>query len=147
MKIGRNKNFKKILVSTAGGPNSKIAFEWASYIVKRNRGTLTLLSVVRDEAERERADHRLQETKAGVRYEKERVKDKIVFGNDIAVTILAESKGYDLFLFGATRERFWRRIQFGTIPKKLIRSSSVTTLIVRRYEGAVLSWLRRFIAG
>jgi nucleotide-binding universal stress UspA family protein len=147
MKIEGNNKFKKILVSTAGGPNSKIAFEWASYIVKRNRGTLTLLSVVRDETEREKANHRLQETKKGVRYEKKKVEDKIIVGNDIAGTILEEIKGYDLFLFGATRDRFWRRIQFGTIPKKLIRSSSVTTLIVRRYEGTVLSWLRRFIAG
>jgi amino acid transporter/nucleotide-binding universal stress UspA family protein len=147
VKIEGNNKFKKILVSTAGGPNSKIAFEWGVYIAKQNQGKLTLLSVVRDEAEREKADHRLQETKAGMRYEKKKVEDKIIFGNNIAATILAESKGYDLFLFGATRERFWRRIQFGTIPKKLIRSSSVTTLVVRRYEGAILSWLRRFIAG
>ena len=134
-------------MSTAGGPNSKLAFEWGVYIAKQTQGKLTLLSVVRDEAEREKADHRLQETKQGVRYEKKKVEDKIIVGNKIAEAILEESKGYDLFLFGSTRERFWRRIQFGTIPKKLIRSSSVTTLIVRRYEGAVLSWLRRFIAG
>jgi nucleotide-binding universal stress UspA family protein len=147
MKIVGNNKFKKILVSTAGGPNSKVAFEWGAAIVKQNQGKLTLLAVVPHESEREGAEYRVQEIKKGVHYLKKRVEDKIMVGHNVAETILEESKGYDLLLFGATRERFWKRIQFGTIPKKLLRSSPISTLIVRRYEGMVLTWLRRFIAG
>jgi amino acid transporter/nucleotide-binding universal stress UspA family protein len=147
MKIVGNNKFKKLLVSTAGGPDSKKAFEWGVYIAKQNKGKLTLFSVVRDEAAKKEAEYRFQETKKVTRYLKNKLEYKIIVGNNVAEAILEESKGYDLLLFGATRERFWRRIQFGTIPKKLIRSSSVSTLIVRKYEGVVLSWLRRFIAG
>jgi amino acid transporter/nucleotide-binding universal stress UspA family protein len=147
MKIVGNNKFKKVLVSTAGGPNSKVAFEWGASIVKQNQGKLTLLAVVRQEVEKEDAEYRVQEMKKGVRYLKKRVEEKIIVGKNLAETILEESKDYDLLLFGATRERFWKRIQFGTIPKKLLRSSPISTLIVRRYEGMVLTWLRRFIAG
>jgi amino acid transporter/nucleotide-binding universal stress UspA family protein len=147
MKIVGTNKFKKILVSTAGGPDSRKAFEWGVYIAKQNQGQLTLFSVVHDEAAKEEAEDRLQEAKKMARYFKNKLEYKIIVGKNVAEAILEESKGYDLLLFGATRERFWKRIQFGTIPKKLIRSSQVSTLIVRRYEGVVLSWLRRFIAG
>jgi amino acid transporter/nucleotide-binding universal stress UspA family protein len=147
MKIVGNNKLKKILLSTAGGPNSKVAFEWGASIVKQNQGKLTLFAVVRHESGRKEAEYRVKEMKKGVHYLKKQVEDKIIVGHNIADTILEESKGYDLLLFGATRERFWKRIQFGTIPKKLLRSSPISTLIVRRYEGMVLTWLRRFIAG
>jgi amino acid transporter/nucleotide-binding universal stress UspA family protein len=147
MKIVGNNKFKKILLSTAGGPDSKKAFEWGVYIAKQNKGNMTLLSVVRDEAARKEAESRLQEAKKASRYLKSKLEYKIIVGNNVAEAILEESKGYDLLLFGATRERFWKRIQFGTIPKKLIRSTPVSTLIVRKYDGLVLTWLRRFIAG
>lgn len=147
MRIKREGKIKRVLVPTAGGPNAKLAFEWASRIVKQNRGKLTLLTVVSDESKRGRALSCLEETKKAVEYERSLIEDKVVYGVDIIKTILRESEANDLILIGASNEGFLRRIRFGSIPEKLTWMSSVSVLVVRKYEGAVLSWLRRFMAG
>lgn len=147
LKIKGNDKIKKLLVPTAGGPNARLAFEWGSWIIKHNKGKLTLLYIIQNETERETAEHWLKETKEGVHYEKKRVEDKIVLGKNIFKTILKESEGYDLVLIGTSKKGFWKRIRFGTISEKLVRLSPVSVLVVRKYEGVILSWLRRFIAG
>ena len=147
MKIKGEARIKRVLVPTAGGPNAKLAFEWGAWIVKQNRGKLTLLSVVSDERKRKRAEACLRETKKAVSYESNMIEDKIVYGKDITSTILEESRGHDLILIGASKVGFWKRIRFGTVPEKIARLSSVSVLVVRKYEGVILSWLRRFVAG
>lgn len=147
MRIRNNDKIKKIIVSTAGGPNAKLAFEWGSWLAKQNKGELTLLYIMRDETGKENALRWLEETKKDVDYEKERVQDKIVVGRDIYNTILKESKGYDLILIGASRKGLWNRIRFGDIPERLTRMSSPSVLVASKYEGKILSWLRRFIVG
>ncbi|MCD6385936.1 universal stress protein [Candidatus Sumerlaeota bacterium] len=147
MKVSDTGRIKKIILPTAGGPNARLAFEWASCIVKQNKGQLVLLYIIRTEIERKTAEHQLSETKKGVQYEPERVKDKIVLGKNIVKTIIKESEGFDLIVIGASRESLWKRIRFGTIPEKILRSSDVPVLVVKKYEGVILSWLRRFIAG
>ncbi len=147
MNIRKDGKFKKILVPTAGGPNAKLAFEWGSYMATQNKGKLTLLYIMRDEDEEEKARHWLEETKKGVDYELKRVNDRPIVGKDVLKTILKESEDHDLIIIGASREGLWKRVRFGTIPEKITRLSSVSTLVVRKHEGVILSWLRRFIAG
>lgn len=147
LKTTNTGKLKNILLPTAGGPNAKLAFEWASWIVEQNEGQLVLLYIIRDESERSRAEYQLNETKKDTTYDSERVKDKIVVGKNIVKTILNESKGFDLIIIGASKESLWKRIRFGTIPEKILRYSEVPVVVVRKYEGAVLSWLRRFFAG
>ncbi len=147
LRIRNNAKMKKIIVPTAGGPNAKLAFEWGSWLAKQNKGELTLLYIMRDETGRENALRWLEETKKDVDYEKERVQDKIVVGRSIFTTITKESKGYDLILIGASRKGLWNRIRFGDIPERLTRLSPSSILVVSKYEGKILSWLRRFIVG
>jgi nucleotide-binding universal stress UspA family protein len=87
------------------------------------------------------------DTKKTTEHEAKRVEEKIAYGKDILKTILAESKGYDMILIGASRAGLWQRIRFGTIPEKLTRRSPVSVLVVRKYEGLIKNWLRRFVAG
>jgi amino acid transporter/nucleotide-binding universal stress UspA family protein len=138
---------KNILIPSAGGPNAKLAFEWGSIMARQNKGKLTLLSVALDEAKKEKVQAWLDKTKEGVNFEKERVYEKIAFGKDILKEILEASKGQDLIIIGASRENLWQRIRFGTIAEKVTRSAPVSTLVVRKFEGVILSWLRRFLAG
>jgi amino acid transporter len=147
LKTKDNHKIEKILVPTAGGPNASLAFKWAWWIIKQNRGKVTMLYVIRDETERDAANTWLAQTKKGVKFAADRVEDKILLANNLFRTILKESKHYDLVLIGATRESLWKRIRFGILPEKLVRSSPASVLVVRRYEGKILSWLRRFIAG
>lgn len=147
LKIKQDKKIKKILLPTAGGPNAKLAFKWGSWIVQQNKGTLTLLSIVRDKRRKKRGQSCLLDTKKPTEHETKRVEEKIAYGEDILKTILEESKGYDMILIGASRAGLWQRIRFGTIPEKLTRRSPVSVLVVRKYEGLIKNWLRRFVAG
>lgn len=147
MKIKGDGKIRKILLPTAGGPNARLALEWGSWIVKQNKGKLTLLSVVSDERKTKRGESCLLETKKAVAYDNELVEEKIVYGRDVLSTIIRESSDYDLILIGASKASLWRRIRFGTIPEKLTRKSPVSVLVVRKYEGLIRSWIRRFLAG
>jgi amino acid transporter/nucleotide-binding universal stress UspA family protein len=147
MKIKGEGKIRKILLPTAGGPNAKLAFEWGLSIAKQNRGKLTLLSVISNEQKRRRAESCLLETKKSVHHDSDIVREKIVYGKNIFRTILTEGKNYDLILIGASKEGLWKRVRFGTIPEKLTRTSPVSVLVVRKHEGGILSWIRRFLAG
>ncbi len=149
MNIRNSEKVKNILIPTAGGPNARLAFEWGSYIVKQNKGKLTLLYIMRgeDEKEEERAKHWLAKTKEGVEYEAKRVDERSVISKDVMRTILKESENHDLIIIGASRQGLWQRVRFGTIPERITRLSSVSTLVVKKHEGIILSWIRRFLAG
>lgn len=147
MKIKGEGKIRKILLPTAGGPNAKLAFEWGLSIAKQNRGKLTLLSVISDEKMSKRAENCLLETKKSVQYDPNIVEEKIVSGRSILKTILVAGKNYDLILIGASKEGLWKRVRFGTIPEKLTRTSPVSILVVKKYEGGIFSWIRRFLAG
>jgi len=158
MKIKEDGKFKRILIPTAGGPNAKLAFtaggpnaklafQWGNWLARQNKGKVTLLSVVKDKRASRRAEGCLLETRKGVSFEPAEVEEKVVFGRNVLETILEEAKTYDLILIGASKAGLWRRVRFGTIPEKLTRLSPISVLVVRKYDGVIRSWLRRFLAG
>ena len=101
----------------------------------------------RYEKMRKKAVSSLIETKKSVPYDPNTLEEKIVTGRSILRTILTESNNYDLILIGASKEGLWKRVRFGTIPEQLTRKSPVSILVVRKHEGGILSWIRRFLAG
>jgi len=147
MKIKECATFKKILLPTAGGPNAKLALEWGSWIARQHKGKLTLLSIVSDEHKIKRGQSCLFETRKAAKHDEEMIEGKVAYGDDVLKVILRESKGYDIILIGASRAGLWQRIRFGTIPEKLTRKSPIPVLVVRKHEGIILNWLRRFLAG
>ncbi len=147
MKIRDNSRPKKLLVPTAGGPNAGLAFELGCSIARQNKGRLTLLQVIADEKERDRAETSLRETKKEGNCRGVEIEEKVVVSGDVFDAILEESRNCDLILIGASRQGLWNRVRFGTLPEKLMRMTDRQILFTRRYEGRILSWLRRFIAG
>jgi amino acid transporter len=147
MRVRDDSKPKKILLPTAGGPNAKLAFELGCSIARQNKGRLTLLQVISDERERDKAESRLSETRKKVKCRGADIEEKVVVAEDVLAAIMKESEGSDLILIGASRQGLWKRVRFGTIPEKLMRMSDRQILYIRRYEGRILSWLRRFIAG
>jgi amino acid transporter len=147
LKVQDGSKVKKILVPAAGGPNAELAFELGWSIVKQNGGKLTLLNIIHNEAKRGKGEEILKRIRKGRRQGKGKIEEKVVLGSDVLQTILQESERYDLILMGASRLGLWKRVRFGTVPEKLMRSSPVPVLFIRKYEGRILSWLRRFIAG
>jgi nucleotide-binding universal stress UspA family protein len=74
--------------------------------------------------------------------------------NDSIVNgILAESSqkanqtSYDLIAIGASEEWFLKDLLFGSIPDRVADSVPCSVLMVRRYEPAPVSRLRRMIKG
>jgi len=147
MKIKGDGKIKRVLVPTAGGPNAKLALEWGSWIVRQNKGNLTLISVARDERGKKRAEASLKETEKAAHLGENRIDERVIYGKNVVSAILRESTDYDLILIGASKVGLWKRIRFGTVPEKLTRLSSIPVLVVRKYEGVILSWIRRFLAG
>ena len=147
LKVQDQAKVKNILVPTAGGPNARLALELGGAIVNQTEGRLTMLHVIRDESEREKAIRRIKETKKDLKHGGRGIEEKVVLGEDVTESILHESVGYDLIIMGASKLGLWRRVRFGTVPEKLMRLSQTQVLFIRKYEGKILSWIRRFIAG
>jgi amino acid transporter len=147
MKMRDGVRFRNLVVPTAGGPNAPLALRMGGAIIRQNKGRMTLLSVIRDEAGRERAERALRETREAAGVDPAGLEERIVTGTDVFEAIRRTGEDYDLILMGASRQGLWQRVRFGTVPEKLMRRSSTPVLFLRKYEGPVLSWLRRFIAG
>jgi hypothetical protein len=48
-----------------------------------------------------------------------------------------------LVVIGATAERLFDQVLFGTIPEKVALRAPVTVMMVKGYKGPVRSWIRR----
>jgi nucleotide-binding universal stress UspA family protein len=88
----------------------------------------------------------LKSTKEGLNFKGVSLEEKVLIGDPMK-KILSECEGHDLLILGVSRQSLWRRLRFGTIPEKIMRRAPIPVLVVRKYEGPVKSWLRRFLAG
>lgn len=138
---------KRIMIPTAGGPNARLALEWGIMIAKEYNSKIDLVYVIRDKKDLPVAQKWISETEKDLKYIKKYVKENIIEGANIFKTLLEFSKNHDLIILGASREGLWKRVRFGTLPEKFLRNSKTPLLITRRYEGKVLSWVRRFLSG
>jgi nucleotide-binding universal stress UspA family protein len=142
--IGKLKN---ILVPTAGGPHARLALNWALWLAEPQSGTATLLYILPPGRSEQEAHKRFAQTREGISEGKGRIKEKIIHAEHVLSAILEESKSYDLVIVGASNQGFWQRVTVGTLPEKLSRHIHTPLIVVRRFEGRVLSWLRRLLTG
>ena len=52
---------------------------------------------------------------------------------------------YDLVVIGAAKEPLFRKMLLGEIPEKVARHSPASVLVVKRYEGAVRSLVKKLM--
>ena len=142
-----NVKFKNILIPTSGGPYARLAFELGLDLIKPNKGKLTLLYVAREEKDIKRGKGAFETTVQGFQVKKTPIEEKIVVGDPLRKILKEAENSYDLIILGVSKQPLFRRIRFGTLPEKLLRKSPVSVLVVRKYEGLIRSWLRRFLAG
>jgi hypothetical protein len=57
--------------------------------------------------------------------------------------IVKESVEHDLLVIGATAERLFDQVLFGTVPERVALRAPVTVMMVKGYKGPVRTWLRR----
>ncbi len=147
-------DIKHVLVPVGAGPHARLALQLAWDIARANKGSLRALRILPEAGEvdielemdvlRQLVEDVLRDVPKEVTFSLRR-NDSIVEG------ILAESAqredqaGYDLIAIGASEEWFLKNLLFGSIPDQVANGVSCSVLMVRRFEPAPVSWLRRVI--
>ncbi|KPL03210.1 MAG: hypothetical protein AMJ90_03605 [candidate division Zixibacteria bacterium SM23_73_2] len=138
---------KKILFPSAGGPNAQLAALYASVLSREFESELVTCYVVpkrsKDE-DRQKASECMDKTLGKKSFGFE-VKRKMVESNSISDGLIREGKDYDLIIIGATKGGLFRSIFLGEIPEKVARHSPSSVMVVKKYEGAVKSWIKKFL--
>ncbi|KPL03209.1 MAG: hypothetical protein AMJ90_03600 [candidate division Zixibacteria bacterium SM23_73_2] len=138
---------KKILLPSAGGPNAQLAALYASVLTREFEADLTACYVVPKKAKDEdktEAREWITKTLKGKEFSFG-VKEKLIESNSIPAGLIREGKDYDLIIIGATKGGFFKSIFLGEIPERLARHSPSSVMVVKKYEGAVKSWIKKFL--
>jgi amino acid transporter/nucleotide-binding universal stress UspA family protein len=141
---------RRILVSAGGGPHARLGLRLAAQIAKRDDVEMTLLRVARPsedlniEAEMRALNH-LAEDALGE--PDPQMHAKIVVREAIVEGILEETREghYDLLVIGASNEWAIKSLLVGAIPDTIADRAPCSVLMVRRYEPAGISTVRRIL--
>jgi nucleotide-binding universal stress UspA family protein len=68
---------------------------------------------------------------------------KVMPADGVVDGIVDESAQHDLVVIGATAERMFDQVLFGTVPERVAQRAPVTVMMVKGYKGPVRSWIRR----
>ena len=147
-------NIKHVLVPIGGGPHTRLALRLAWDIARAEAGFLTALRILPEAGEVD-MEVEMDVLRQLVEDVLGRIPEKVTFSlkrnNSIVEGILAKSAqtaghaGYDLIAIGASEEWFLRNLLFGSIPDQVADRASCSVLMVRKYEPAPVSWLRRMV--
>jgi len=147
-------NPMRVLIPTAGGPHAEEGIRLALRLSDSRGADITVASVIRpgaSEENRRNALRVLEETAAEARAGKRDGDEdlpldyKLLENRTVVPAILTEAEHHNLVLLGASNEGILKNITLGSIPEAVVRYSSKPVMIVRNCEGAVKTWLRRFI--
>jgi amino acid transporter/nucleotide-binding universal stress UspA family protein len=143
---------QRILIPTSGGLHAQLAVELAIAQARQyesqypgRQPTVTLLYVTPEDANSGAMAggyELLRSLAAGFDYPLEVL---VVTAPDVGTGILREAEEHNLVVMGATEERLFEQRLFGSISERIARECSKTVVMVKRYEGPVVSWLRRLL--
>jgi nucleotide-binding universal stress UspA family protein len=141
---------RRILVPTSGGVNASLSINLAidqarRYLARTGETPVVTLMYCCMPADacpelQARGYELLRSLAAGFDYPLE---VKVNPADDVVESIVQEAAHYDLVVIGATAERFFSRVLFGTIPERVAYQAPVTVMMVKGYKGPVRSWLHR----
>lgn len=137
----------RILVPTAGGTHAALAAEYAAIYHRESRAEVTGCYVVKPDAgerEREKACEWVAKTLHLTAVEGA-AKIRLIESNQVATGLIKAGSDYDLIALGASREGIFSGVLFGEIPEKVARFSDTPVMMVKRYEGAVKSLVKKVI--
>jgi amino acid transporter/nucleotide-binding universal stress UspA family protein len=147
VKLGKKKEMHSCLLPTSGGPNAKLAAKILSAVAGELDLKVTAGHVVPEHATGEHkqvAQEHLEETLELLDPSVER-QTKFIESRSVAGGIARAGREFDLVVIGAAKEPMFRRVLFGEIPEKVARYSPSAVMVVKRYEGAVKSLLKRIL--
>jgi len=137
--------FRTCLFPTAGGPNAQLAVDFLNVLVKALQMKLTTAFVVPPgAAEKERVEGERWIEKTLTHLDRSiEVERRLVEAKSVAGGLALASRDFDLVVIGAAKEPLFKKVLFGEIPEKIARYSHSSVLVVKRYEGAVHSLLKK----
>jgi len=147
VKLAGALELNSVLMPTAGGPHAMLAAEYIGYLQKAHDTRVAVCNIVpanAGERDREVALEWIDKTIA--RTGLEGVAEKRVMESDhVASGLVKAGADYDMIVLGASREGVFSSVLAGEITEKVARHSRKPVMIVKRYEGAVKSLVRKVI--
>ncbi|TEU13061.1 MAG: TIGR00341 family protein [Anaerolineales bacterium] len=137
----------KILVPTAGGPNSAKAARLAMLLSESYGSQVTALYVQSGQAPPERMEEnrrRIAQTLEGLEFSR-LPEQKVIIADNVIEGIVEEAAEYDLVLLGASEEAMFDKFVFGSIPQQIAARVPKTVIMVREYGGLTELWIRKLI--
>ncbi|UCD63991.1 MAG: amino acid permease [Candidatus Zixiibacteriota bacterium] len=142
------KELKTCLLPTSGGPNARLAASIIGSIAAEKEMSITAGHIVSPRATPEQietANRHLDDTVSLLGKSAENTKKMLIQSKSVSGGIARAGKEYDLVVIGAAKEPFFRKMLFGEIPEKVARYSPSTVMLVKKYEGAARSLLKRIL--
>ena len=143
MKDCGNKDFKRILVPLAGGPNSRFALEVAG-ILAEDDGEIVAFTAERDQTSEFDIETFVAEFRERHQEIQKTILTKTVRNADIIGSILSESENYDLVILGASLEPLIKQVTRDSIPE-IIAQQCPKPLIMVKASGGIRSWIKRWL--
>jgi nucleotide-binding universal stress UspA family protein len=150
VRFRKRKEPRRILVPTAGGANTHLAISLALDQARRfaeRAGVLPVITLLHAcipadacPEVRARSFELLRNLASGYDYPME---IEVKPADDVVDGIVEASANHDLVIIGATDERLFDQVLFGTIPERVALRAPTTVMMVKRYRGPVRSWIRR----
>jgi formate-nitrite transporter family protein len=127
---GRGLGDKRILLSTAGGPESHLGGQIAAGLQSTMAASVTLLHLVRVKEDMGKGKDILAQFAKKYGLKAKRI---IKTREDFTAGILEESKFYDLIIVGRSQAGLFKKIFSRTIPEKVAEQADCSVLVTHRY--------------
>ncbi len=131
-------SLKKVLLSTTGGDNARLAEKYAGSLVRSQNGVVTVCGVVGQGASRENEEmvsRWLEEAAARLAEGNGlNIESKLVRHRSVSVGIIREAENHDAVVLGAARDSFYKRVLFGNIPESVAKHTDKTVIVFKKYS-------------
>jgi len=147
VKLTGSLELNSVLMPTAGGPHAMLAAELIGHLQKSHDTKVAVCNIISASAgDRDREVALQWIAKTIARTGLEGVAEKRVIESDnIAGGLIKAGSDYDMIVLGASREGIFSSVLLGEITERVARHSRKPVMIVKRYEGAVKSLVRKVI--
>lgn len=137
-----HKEFKRILVPLAGGPNGALSLEIASIIAHRDGGEVTALTVATEKSKLDLKNF-INEHQNRLFISPDKIYTKTVESHNVIKAILEESEDYDLVVIGCTQQALLYQFVKSSIPEKIAQKCKKPVIMVKASVG-IQSFIKRW---
>ncbi len=138
-----NREFRRILVPLAGGPNGAFALEVATILAHKDEGEVTAFTVARGKSTFD-IDDFVARAQNNLYLPRERIHTRVIEAGSVVDAILGEAPGHDLIVLGCTRESFLAKMTRETVPEIIARRCE-QPVVMAKASGGIRSWVKRWV--